>query len=67
MHPPAMLVAVVDAWSSLISRHGGRQARDPIQALEVLARSAEQGRIDGDSLELLRTLVRSGGRGSQAA
>jgi putative nucleotidyltransferase with HDIG domain len=63
MHAPGMLVAVVDAWSSLISRHGGRQALLPQQAFDVLMKAAEQGRLDGDSVELLRTLVpRQSGR-----
>jgi putative nucleotidyltransferase with HDIG domain len=57
MHAPGMLVAVVDAWSSLISSQGGRQALDPQQALDVLVKAAEQGRLDGDSVELLRSVV----------
>lgn len=57
IHEPALLVAVVDAWSSLISRSGRREALDPLEALKVLGVAAEQGRIDGDSLLLLRRML----------
>jgi putative nucleotidyltransferase with HDIG domain len=54
LHPPAMLIALVDAWAALISRHPHRDALTPAEALAVLESDRFQGRFDEQAMEWLK-------------
>ncbi len=60
IYEPALLVAVVDAWSSLISPRQGREPMRPIDAFEKLAEAARQDRLDAGFLALLKKVLRIG-------
>jgi putative nucleotidyltransferase with HDIG domain len=57
IHETANLISVVDAWSSLLSRSGEREALPPREAFQVLLKAAEQDRIDGDLVLALKRLI----------
>lgn len=54
LHQPAMIIALVDAWSALISRHPHREALSPAQALAAIESPQFQGRFDEQALEWLK-------------
>jgi putative nucleotidyltransferase with HDIG domain len=54
LHEPAMLVALVDAWSALISRHPHRAPFTPAEALGKLEAETRMGRFMDHHLEWLK-------------
>ena len=54
IYAPAMLVAVVDAWSALLSQVPGRRALSPEQAMAALHDERLSGKHDAEALQLMR-------------
>jgi putative nucleotidyltransferase with HDIG domain len=54
LHEPAMLIALVDAWSALISRHPHREPFTPAQALGKLEAETRKGRFMDQHLQWLK-------------
>lgn len=57
IHEPAMIIAVVDAWSALISRHPHREALAPAQAIQRLESEELSGRFDPQAVAWLRAAL----------
>jgi putative nucleotidyltransferase with HDIG domain len=67
LHQPAMLIALVDAWSGLISRHPHREALKPQDALAKLESEPFQGRFDPQALEWLKKALFSSAQTARQA
>ncbi len=57
LHPPALIVAVVDAWSALISRHPHREALSPTDAIQKLQSPGVVEQYDPQVLEWLMRVI----------
>jgi HD-GYP domain-containing protein (c-di-GMP phosphodiesterase class II) len=57
LHEPSLLIAVVDAWSALISRHPHREAFTPAQAIQKLSSPQLAPLFDPQAVEWLKTAL----------
>jgi len=62
IHQPAMIIAVVDAWSALISRHPHRPALTPAEAIQQISAPEMAEVFDEQAIEWLKAALFPGQR-----